>query len=98
MIKSTYQCTLTLVVGDEELEVNVPNFDTPYFVAMNKNGDVFMYNTMPARAGYDHNPIDCDKYMHIASVIEVDTAPYIDKCIEVGIFDSIVDFNKGIAQ
>lgn len=98
MIKSTYKCTLTLIVGNEELEVNVPNYETPYFVAMNKNGDIFIYDTIPAKSGYDYNPINSKHHTHIASVVEVNTMPYIDHCIEVNMFDTIIDFNEGIAK
>ena len=98
MIRSTYMHTLTIIVGNEELEVNIPNFEYPYFVAMNKNGDIFMYDSKPARAGYDYNLVDCKRHMHIASVIEIDTQPYIDHCIEVDMFDTIVDFNSGTSR
>ena len=86
---------MTIVIGNEKQEVNVPGLEFPYIVAINDNGDIFVYDNPPNRTDIGWEPsLLPGRYIHIASVIEFNSKPYVNNIIEIDIFDTIIDFNN----
>lgn len=98
MIIQMYVKTLTIKIGEEIAIINVPDYDTPYVIAMDKNGELHMYDVMPEKLDNSYDNFPNSNYCHIATYNNGDAEKYFDTIIEVDMFDTIIDFNKGIAE